>query len=204
MWISFALFESDLPDREEDDEAAAGSSVEAARTVFSRGSACPNPIPNPNPHSYLTCSICRRYDALKSQGLKEERMLLLEAWRDLEEKSVSRPGYDPNLAYYMSIILFSHLPCLFDSFCCQVFSCLFLNLILSVCPAAGWRMCERWKRNCLARSRCAGRRTPVSWRNITITFSPTTKRKLVRRPDISSVSFLTSSQLFFIYFICYI
>lgn len=33
------------------------------------------------------CDALRRYAALKSQGLKEERVLLLEAWRDAEAKA---------------------------------------------------------------------------------------------------------------------
>eukprot|EP01036_Dinobryon_divergens_P023466 gene23466-31815_t len=92
VWISFATFESELPDRKADteivlivlaaasgfdeedgeDEGVADSAVEASRTIFSRG-----------------------YDALKKAGLKEERMLLLEAWRDMEEKALDKAGGEP-------------------------------------------------------------------------------------------------------------
>lgn len=36
----------------------------------------------------------RRYEALKSQGLKEERLLLLEAWRDAEAAALAASDAD--------------------------------------------------------------------------------------------------------------
>lgn len=36
----------------------------------------------------LLCTLCFRYIALKEEGLKEERVLLLEGWRDVEAAHV--------------------------------------------------------------------------------------------------------------------
>jgi len=38
--------------------------------------------------TFLFIFSIRRYDTLKSQGLKEERLLLLESWRDAEQAAL--------------------------------------------------------------------------------------------------------------------
>jgi len=67
VWISYAQFEANEPPDEDADgkgEGGCGAGIEAARAVFKQG-----------------------YSNLKAQGLKEERVLLLEAWIDAERKA---------------------------------------------------------------------------------------------------------------------
>jgi len=64
VWIAFALFEVDSDSdsaRSEDKPPLERGGLEAAREIFQRG-----------------------YSALKERGFKEERVLLLNAWRDAE------------------------------------------------------------------------------------------------------------------------
>ncbi|KAI9594755.1 hypothetical protein BDF19DRAFT_471519 [Syncephalis fuscata] len=62
VWISYAHFElSAMASDAEEDETAVAERVERARRTFKRA-----------------------YDSMKQRGLKEERVLLLEAWREME------------------------------------------------------------------------------------------------------------------------
>jgi crooked neck len=63
VWISYATFEASGDVADGDDGLGVGGGMETARSVFRKA-----------------------YDVLKQGGLKEERVLLLEAWRDLEKK----------------------------------------------------------------------------------------------------------------------
>lgn len=68
VWIAYAQFELESGGGGGGDgaEAATGGNIAAARALFNKG-----------------------YEALKSQGLKEERLLLLEAWRDAESAALA-------------------------------------------------------------------------------------------------------------------
>lgn len=65
VWIAMAQFELEYShysaELSKEDEPNAAAALEASRAVFQQA-----------------------YDVLKAQGLKEERLLLLEAWRDVE------------------------------------------------------------------------------------------------------------------------
>eukprot|EP01038_Epipyxis_sp_PR26KG_P012813 gene12813-17176_t len=69
VWISFALFEQEisLNNTEDENEYVDNESEQLARIIFTRG-----------------------YDSLKQQGLKEERVMILEAWRDYENNLIER------------------------------------------------------------------------------------------------------------------
>lgn len=80
------------PSDEENDDDVAESAVEASRTVFSRGWVWHRTFLR-DMFYIITCTLFHAsYDALKRGGLKEERMLLLEAWRDMEEKALGKAG----------------------------------------------------------------------------------------------------------------
>lgn len=118
VWIALALFEFEygegggsesvaaaVKSKVEESAGEARGSIEAARSVFNKGYVC-----------FVLFSFCfvlqfrvhicivssalhksniinfqnfqYRYEALKSQGLKEERLMLLEAWRDAESSAL--------------------------------------------------------------------------------------------------------------------
>ena len=69
LWIAYALFELEYAvsgsAEEEQQQAPTGGNIVAAREIFLKG-----------------------YETLKRQGLKEERLLLLESWRDAEHAAL--------------------------------------------------------------------------------------------------------------------
>jgi crooked neck len=86
VWISFAQFEA----------SEIGGGVQAARKTFQDGYVTiPFPLtlltPLSSPCSPLSPHLAHpsllSYNSLKSEGLKEERVLLLEAWKAVEEEA---------------------------------------------------------------------------------------------------------------------
>ncbi len=79
VWIAYGQFEAEVA------TPAGASDAAVTRAVFSKGWVIKGDL---SFTCILTCLGIYRYDTLKRQGLKEERVLLLEAWRDAEGRHV--------------------------------------------------------------------------------------------------------------------
>lgn len=69
VWISYAQFES----------SDIGGGLEASRKIFQQGYGI----------LFAFCNFSS-YDSLKSEGLKEERVVLLEAWKVVEQEAITK------------------------------------------------------------------------------------------------------------------
>lgn len=93
VWISFGKFEYEqsLLGSESDDSANkvnVDEHVVRARDIFTRGYVVH--FPNCVDFSFHIFFAFSRYDALRREGLKEERILLLEAWREMEQDALRK------------------------------------------------------------------------------------------------------------------
>jgi hypothetical protein len=79
VWISFAQFEA----------SEIGGGLQAARKTFQDGFVASLPLHLISSPACSTISRRLRYDSLKAEGLKEERVVLLEAWKAVEEEAVN-------------------------------------------------------------------------------------------------------------------